>query len=308
MGKNNPKVSIVVPTYNRVNYLKECLESIINQNYANLEIIVSDDNSTDNTEEMVKEYIKKHPFIKYVKNKKYPKGPNGNKNNGLDYAIGEIIGIFDDDDIMLNGAINLMVEKIRESYDIVVGNCIRSDNNEFSGKGFKKSQEIKYQDYLCGKMSGEFWSLFKKEVLGNKRFDTDIYGGESTLWRGLFKNKRIYYIHKAVRWYRIHSESVIHQNIYNAKKLIINYERDIEYYGKEMKEYCPCYLATIYKGAAYFAKLSGNLKKAFDYVNKSIKLCPSYKGAYVMFIVNFLPKQIIPFLTKIRVNLKKIGI
>ena len=157
-------------------------------------------------------------------------------------------------------------------------------------------------------MSGEFWILFKKEVLGNKRFDTDIYGRESTLWRGVFINKKIYYIHKAVRWYRIHPNSVIHQNVFNAKKLIVNYERDIEYYGKYMKEHCPCYLATIYKGAAYFAKLSGNIKKAFKYINESISLCPSYKGAYVMFIVNFLPKQLIPFLTQIRLKLKKIGI
>ena len=305
MEKYCPKVSVVVPTYNRANYLKECLKSILNQDYSNLEIIVSDDNSTDNTFEVVKSFQSKYLFIKYVKNNKYPQGPNGNKNNGLDYTNGEIIGIFDDDDIMLDGAIKLMVNKILEDYDIVVANCIRSDNNEFSGRGLYESQEIRYKDYLCEKMTGEFLSLFKKEVLGNKRFDTDIYGGESTLWRGLFKGKKIFYIHKAVRWYRIHSGSVIHNNINNAHKVIINYERDIKYYGKDMKKYCPCYLATIYKGAAYFAKLSGNLKKAFDYVIESIKLCPSYKGAYIMFIVNFLPKQIVPVLTKMRVKLKK---
>jgi len=305
MEKHYPKVSIVVPTYNRANYLKECLDSIIKQNYPNLEIIVSDDNSTDNTLEVVKSFQKKYTFIKYVKNNKYPQGPNGNKNNGLDYVTGEIIGIFDDDDIMLEGAIKLMVDKILKGYDIVIANCIRSDNNEFSGKGLKESQEISYKDYLCGKMEGEFWSLFKKEVLGNKRFDTDIYGGESTLWRGVFKGKKIFYIHKAVRCYRIHQGSVIHSNIYNAKRIIVNYERDIKYYGKDMRKYCPCYLATIYKGAAYFAKLSGKLKKAFNYSIESIKLCPSYKGAYIMFVVDFLPKQIVPILTKIRLKLKK---
>ena len=61
-----PKLSIIVPTYNRAGYLKECLNSIICQNYPNLEIIVTDDNSTDNTEEVVKEYIKKYSYIKYV--------------------------------------------------------------------------------------------------------------------------------------------------------------------------------------------------------------------------------------------------
>ena len=65
-----PKLSIIVPTYNRANYLKECLDSIINQNYPNIEVIVTDDNSTDNTKEVVKEYIQKYPFIKFVKNNK----------------------------------------------------------------------------------------------------------------------------------------------------------------------------------------------------------------------------------------------
>ncbi|WP_458699896.1 glycosyltransferase family 2 protein [Sulfurospirillum sp. 1307] len=92
-----PIVSIIVPTYNRANYLKECLDSIINQNYPNLEIVITDDNSTDDTEKVCKTYIEKYDYIKYVKNKKYPQGPNGNKNNGLDYCTGEIIGIFDDD-------------------------------------------------------------------------------------------------------------------------------------------------------------------------------------------------------------------
>ena len=89
--------------------------------------------------------------------------------------------------------------------------------------------------------------------------------------------------------------------ITKASVVIKNYERDIEYYGDEMKKYCPCYLATIYKGASYFAKLSSQYKKGFKYLIQSIKLCPSYKGSYIMFIVMFLPKKFVPFLSKIRV-------
>jgi len=303
-----PKLSIIVPTYNRANYLKECLDSIIKQNYPNLEIIVTDDNSVDETKEVVKDYIQKYPFIKYVKNEKYPQGPNGNKNNGLDYATGEIIGIFDDDDTLNDGVLLEMVEKINEGYDVVIGNCKivsnRKDNGKFSGFGLNKSGEVDWRDYLCGKISGEYWSIFKKEILEGKRFDTDLYGGEGTLWRGMLKNKKIYYIHKAVRNYRINKNSVTHNMIEKADKAIKNYERDIEYYGKEMQKFCPCYLATIYKGAAYFAKLSSQYKKAFKYVFKSISLCPKYFSAYIMLVVNFLPKNLIPFLTKIRVKIK----
>ncbi len=306
-----PKLSIIVPTYNRANCLKECLKSIINQNYPNLEIIITDDNSTDNTKEVAEEYIQKYPFIKYTKNTKYPKGPNGNKNNGLDYVTGDIIGIFDDDDTMIKDALKIMTDKlIIGNYDMIIGNCRiisnRYDNGDFSGVGFDKDCEIDWkEDVLCGKMGGEFWSIFKKEILNNKRFDTDLYGGEGTLWRGIMKNKKIYYIHKAVRNYKINENSVMHNMIDKADKAIKNYERDIEYYGKEMEKYCPCYLATIYKGAAYFAKLSNQYKKSFKYIFKSISLCPKYISAYIMLVVNFLPKNFIPFLTKIKVYFKK---
>jgi polyhydroxyalkanoate synthesis regulator protein len=92
--------------------------------------------------------------------------------------------------------------------------------------------------------------------------------------------------------------------INKADIVIKNYERDIEYYGDEMKQHCPCYLSTIYKSASYFAKLSSQYNKAFKYVLNSITLCPTYKEAYIMLIVLLLPKKVILFLSKIRVYFK----
>jgi GalNAc5-diNAcBac-PP-undecaprenol beta-1,3-glucosyltransferase len=302
-----PKLSIVVPTYNRRDYLQECLDSIIIQEYPNLEIIITDDNSTDDTQEISKKYIEKYPFIKYVTNQKYPQGPNGNKNNGLDNCMGELIGIFDDDDTLVETVLIEMVDKVIEGYDVVMGNCRiisqREDNGKFSGHGLDKSCDVEYQKYLCGEVSGEYWSIFKKEILNNKRFDTDLYGGEGTLWRGILKNRKIYYIHKAVRNYRINGKSVTHNMINKADIAIKNYERDIKYYGKDMEKKCPCYLASIYEGAAYFAKLSSQYKKGFIYIFKSLRLCIR-KDTLIMFIVLFLPKQIVPFLSKLRTKLK----
>ena len=305
---NYPKVSIIVPTYNRVSMLSACLDSIIAQNYPNLEIVVTDDNSTDDTKQCVKLYIQKYPWIRYVKNTRYPSGPNGNKNNGLDHATGEIIGIFDDDDTMVEDVLKMMVDKIEEGYDIVMGNCrivsIRRDNGTFSGKGLTQSGEVNWRDYLCGKIYGEYWSLFKKELLGEKRFDTDLYGGEGTLWRGMLKEAKIFYFHQAVRNYTIGGHGNISDKMVKKASIVIkNYERDILYHGDEMKRNCPCYLATIYKGAAYYAKLSSQYTKGFCYIAKSIVLCPRYFAPYLMFAVMFLPKKIIPILSDIRIKL-----
>ncbi len=297
---NYPKLSIVVPTYNRAKYLQECIDSIILQNYPNLEIIITDDNSTDDTKKIANKYINRYKFIKYVKNTRYPKGPNGNKNNGLDYVTGEIIGIFDDDDTLIDGSLNLLVEKLLEGYDIVIGNCIRSDNGKFTGRGLNHSCEVPKNKFLCGEADGEFWGIFTKELLGTKRFDIDLLGGESTLWRSMQLEAKTYYIHKAVRNYRINSNGITKNSFNNSHKIVINYERDIEYYGDKMKALCPCYLATIYKGAAYFAKLSSNYKKTYRYIYKSLTLCPKYKMAYIMLFLSIFPKTLIIKLTQLK--------
>src|SRR5690606_24595967 len=92
----NEKVSIIIPTYNRANYLKESLDSVIAQTYPNKEIIVINDGSTDETTEILQEY--KHSI-------KYFNKENGGKssaiNLGLKKATGDYIWIFDDDDIAL---------------------------------------------------------------------------------------------------------------------------------------------------------------------------------------------------------------
>ena len=306
---NYPKLSIVVVTYNRAHYLEECLDSIISQNYPNIEIIITDDNSNDDTETICKKYVKKYPFIKYYKNTRYPQGPNGNKNNGLDFATGEYIGILDDDDFLEKNVLYQMVDKLLEGYDIVMGNCQivskRRDNGEFSGYGLYKSSDVNYKKFLCGEVSGEHWSIFKSTLLGKKRFDTDLYGGEGTLWRGMLKNAKVYYIHKSVRKYRIHNDNISHNMVNKAERVIKNYERDIEYYGEEMKKECPCYLSSLYKYAAYFAKLSSQYKKGFKYLFKSLSLCVK-EDAVIMLFVMFLPKNFVPFLYKIRVKIKEI--
>ena len=298
-----PTLSIIVPTYNRSVFLKECLESILLQNYPALEIVVTDDHSTDGTEVLIKSLINKYPNILYVKNERYPKGPNGNKNNGLDFATGKILGIFDDDDTMPKNALLPMVEKILEGYDMVMGNCriVSNDsrNGKFAGRGLNKNGVVSPYNYLCGKVEGEFWGIFRRELLGNKRFDTALYGGEGTLWRGMYLESKTYYIHMNVRNYRIHGNNISDFMTSKASQVIKNYEKDIELYGQVMEKHCPCYLASIYKGAAYFAKLSGQYKKGFNYILTSLKLCLN-KEAIMMFIAMFIPRKFIPFVSKIR--------
>lgn len=91
-------ISVIIPTYNRAHLIKKSLQSVLDQTLQPYEIIVIDDFSTDDTEEVVKSL--NSPLIKYVKNQR-KKGANGARNTGILMAQGEFIAFHDSDDIWL---------------------------------------------------------------------------------------------------------------------------------------------------------------------------------------------------------------
>lgn len=94
--KGSPKVSVVVPIYNTSKYLPKCLDSIINQSYQNLEIILIDDGSTDNSGKIADDYAKKDKRIKVFHQKNA--GQSAARNLGLEKATGDYVGFIDSDD------------------------------------------------------------------------------------------------------------------------------------------------------------------------------------------------------------------
>ncbi|MCZ6680196.1 MAG: glycosyltransferase [Candidatus Poribacteria bacterium] len=104
-----PKVSIIIPTYNRARYLTEALESALQQTYSNLEVIVVNDGSTDETEAVLAPYMK---HIRYIKRENG--GCAATKNTGLEAATGEFITNLDDDDRILPEKIQRQVEMFME--------------------------------------------------------------------------------------------------------------------------------------------------------------------------------------------------
>jgi len=101
MSKEQPLVSIIIPTFNRAHLIGETLDSVLAQTYQNWECIVVDDGSTDNTDEVVGAYVKKDPRFQYHKRPNTHKpGGNGARNYGFELSQGEYVQWFDDDDLM----------------------------------------------------------------------------------------------------------------------------------------------------------------------------------------------------------------
>ncbi len=206
------KVSIIIPTYNRKELFEAALKSALAQDYENKEIIISDDDSNDGTRELAQNYAAKFDNVKYVLNQTYDRGPNGNKNNGFDHASGDAFVILDDDDLLIEGAISKMAAVLEQGYASVWANCYFELDGEpttkFSGFGLSASGEISPQDYYDGKITGEFLIMFRRDAIGQRRFEKGLYGSENTLWIYLFDHPA-YYLHDAVRIYRFHrSDSV----------------------------------------------------------------------------------------------------
>lgn len=102
--KSLPKISIVIPSYNKVKYIQETLDSIASQNYPNLEVIIQDGGSTDGTVEIIRQFAKKYPkTIKWISKK--DKGQVDAINKGLKKAIGDVLTFINADDVYEKGAL-----------------------------------------------------------------------------------------------------------------------------------------------------------------------------------------------------------
>ena len=110
-----PKVSIIVPTYNRSNLLKRAVKSLLDQTYENIEIIIIDDLSTDDTQEMVFSTFHKaitHKKLVYYRNEKKKERGNS-RNKGLSLSTGAYISFLDDDDTFSNDLIRTSVDYLQ---------------------------------------------------------------------------------------------------------------------------------------------------------------------------------------------------
>lgn len=120
-------VSVVLPTYNRAKVLPRAIESVLNQTYTNIELIIVDDGSRDNTKEIIREFQSQDERIVYLRNKRNL-GANAARNIGIMHSTGEFIAFMDSDDMWLpwklERQIKIMYSSLN-SYPIVYSGFIR---------------------------------------------------------------------------------------------------------------------------------------------------------------------------------------
>ena len=183
MQETKPLISIIVPVYNAEQYLEKCVNSIINQTYTNLEIILVDDGSPDNCGAICDEYAKKDSRIKVIHEKN--SGQSIARNAGLDNATGEFVGFIDSDDTIEPGMFEDLYNAIQGVDLAVCGHSLVYDGKVESASTdniIELDKEGLWRE-VFGKLNNAVWNkLFKRELINDLRFDLRFAHGEDLIF------------------------------------------------------------------------------------------------------------------------------
>lgn len=166
-------ISIIIPNYNNEKYIKQCLESILNQTYKNIEIIIIDDKSNDNSVSVIKEFQKKYSNIILIENV-YNVGVGKSRIIGLKYCKGKYITLIDGDDYLVgNDYFQKCIDEFNnnELLDMVV---MPYFSEKIKNINFKKKLIITEEKYKIDVFYNDnFTPLFNK-IIKKRIFDNNI--------------------------------------------------------------------------------------------------------------------------------------
>ena len=226
-----PLISVIIPVYNSELYLKECLDSVINQTYKKIEIICVDDGSTDHALDILNFYQKKDSRIKVFTQEN--SGPSAARNKALDMAKGDYISFVDSDDFLKPDTYSTLIEYATQerSWDLIIfGGNIVGERNTY----FEEKLSTEYREYLDCKpgtvVFGEkaarpfLWlHFFKRELLEKPekiRFMEDINLGEDQIFEFEYipRAKNVLVLDKKFYNYRIENNASLMQ-LYNNRRI-----------------------------------------------------------------------------------------
>lgn len=208
-------VSILVPVYNAAPYLRDCVSSLTNQTYADLQIVMIDDGSVDGSLAIMQELANEDSRIEIFSQPNC--GVATTRNRLLDKARGEFVLFVDSDDwIELNTIETLINEQHKADYDIVsyqISDPLSSDNDYDQEEAIRLFLEHKsFRGSLCDK-------LIKRDLFEGLQIDPTVSYGEDALmvWQVLQRIKKIRVLGKVLYHYRVNQASLSRQK-FNGRK------------------------------------------------------------------------------------------
>lgn len=229
-------ISVVMPTYNRAKTIERAINSILEQTYQDFEIIIVDDNSNDNTEEIVKSI--KDSRIRYIKNT-VNKGANESRNIGVSEALGEIIAFQDSDDEWIKNKLELQMKALQEKKcDVVASGFFRYEDD--GTRSSIPEKPICDEEIATQIMFGNFIStqtlLGKKECFIEEKFDPNFPRMQDwELMIRISRKYKIHYINTQLANVYIQGNSISKDNTKAIEALKMLLEKYDDFYNKNPK-------------------------------------------------------------------------
>ena len=205
-----PLISVITPVYNRENYIRECIESVLQQTFSDFEYILVDDCSTDNSLAILREYEKKDKRVKVISLDKNA-GPADARNIAIKQAKGRYIAFVDSDDLWLKDKLKVQLEFMREKEAPISFTSYYLIDSEGKDKGkiVKAKEVVNLNTFLKCTCIGFSTSMVDREKCGELYLSPDTTREDSYLWIKLLqKGLTAYGIEEPYVKYRVHSGNI----------------------------------------------------------------------------------------------------
>lgn len=268
------KVSVIIPTYNRALFLHDAITSVLKQTYQDFEILVIDDCSKDNTQEIVSSFHDKR--IRYIRHEAN-KGEAGSRNTGIRNSNAEYVAFLDDDDEWLPEKLKLQVDLIKNSPPEVGGVYTSYVQVDRTKKKIlwqwipKKRGNIYHDMFIKNYVGTPSTVILKRECFESVGlFDESLtYATDYDMWIRISKEFHFEYIDESLVKYCIHENRLsanLETRIIGIETILKRYD---QLFALNSKSYCRYYS---YLGILYY--YYGNIKKSKEAFLKAIRLYP----------------------------------
>lgn len=207
---NNETVSVITPVYNVAKVIEKTLNSMLMQDYKNLEIVLVDDCSKDNSAEIIKRYLDKYPNIVYHKQVKNG-GAAVARNTALNIAKGRYVAFLDSDDLWCDGKISKQLSFMKEN-DAAISctamDCIDEEDNSLNSVR-EVHKIISYKFLLHNTMIATSTVMIDRNKTGNFQMPLRRGGQDYATWLMLMRNGTICYgLNEVLSHYRVMNNSL----------------------------------------------------------------------------------------------------
>jgi glycosyltransferase involved in cell wall biosynthesis len=223
---SDPLVSVLVTVYNRAEYLRECLDSVLASTYGNRELIIVDDCSTDGSVEIAREYAERDDRVELHVNEKNL-GDYPNRNRAASYARGKYLKYLDADDVIYRHSLRIMVEAMEEYPEASLG---LSQNVIDDRKPYPHLAEPAeaYRSFFLGPNVlgvGPSAAIIRRESFEQVGgFSGHEYIGDTELWLGLVRLAPLVKLQPSLVWWRHHPGQQIKSEREDPEALAARYE------------------------------------------------------------------------------------